>query len=172
MRHSFPTRRGFTLVELMIVITLFALALSAVAILLKGVLQANRTAENHRAITRSIQRLAIQFRDDIHSASAVNLKDNELIAHVPQTQNSTTYQVDGNSIHRIEALGQQVNRDEFELPSGAIATFDDDVDGTRSLASLVLTYPLNSSQPKFSNRRTLRIEAAVGGTRSSSGVQP
>jgi prepilin-type N-terminal cleavage/methylation domain-containing protein len=168
MPHPTTIRRGFTLIELMAVITLVSLALSAVAVLLNGVFQANRSAENHRALTRSIQRLATQFREDIHSASSVDLEPNEFVAFIAQTQTMAAYQVEGNSIQRsFGSLGQLLQRDTFDLPAGATVTFDDDADGTRSLASLVVTYPLNPNKPELSDRRTLRIEAAIGGTHAS-----
>ena len=72
------TRRAYTLIEAVFVISMMALVLATVGMLFNSVLRADRGLQSHRGSMRSIQRLAMQFRDDIHAATSATTADGKL----------------------------------------------------------------------------------------------
>ncbi|MCC7084821.1 MAG: prepilin-type N-terminal cleavage/methylation domain-containing protein [Pirellulales bacterium] len=154
-------RRAYTLIEMVIVITLVTLVLATVAALLGSVMRSNRAALSHRDWIRSVQRLAMQFRDDVHAARSARPADGKLSLSLPNGE-TVVYAATDESIQRtVESDDIVAQRDSFDLPSAAIARFEVVPSGDGHLASLLVTYPLDPMQAEFSDRRTLRIDACT-----------
>jgi len=158
-----PTsRRGYTLIELMLVITLASMVLGSVGVLMQSVWRANRGMQGHRDMVRSIQRLSTQFRDDVHIAASVEAAGEKLTIAMPNDR-VATYHFENQAVERtVESAGQMARHESFPLPPHATVAFAADPQGERGLASLQLTYPLGAIQPELADRRTLTIEAAHG----------
>lgn len=156
------TRRAFTIIELMLVITLASMVLGSVAVLMQGVWRANRGMGQHSDVVRSIQRLATQFRSDIHSASNVESAANQLTISLPSGE-VATYRLENGAIERkVDSAGKIPRRDAFPLPPNATIAFQTNPAGQYPLATLRVTYPLGTTQPELADHRTLTIEAAQG----------
>jgi prepilin-type N-terminal cleavage/methylation domain-containing protein len=167
-------RRGYTLIELMLVIVLVSLVLGSVAALLGGAFRANRTMQNHRSAMHAVQRLAEQFREDIHGAASVEAVDQKLAINLPE-EKIAVYELKQNIVERtVTSAGKVVHRDGFDLPPGGTAVFETPASEGNRLASLIVTYPLGAMQPEHSDRRTLRIEAASGfvGAKTEANAKP
>ena len=61
-----PFRRGYTLVEMMLAITLTSIVLATVGVMLHGVFRVQRTMSDHTQFIDHLSRLAEQFRNDVH----------------------------------------------------------------------------------------------------------
>jgi hypothetical protein len=134
------------------------LVLAAVATLFSSVLRANRGVEEHRGLMMSIQRLDMQFREDVHAAESATAADGKLAIHQPQGE-IVTYTAENDAIKRtVEANGQITHRDAFDLLPAATVKFETDPAAGR-VVGLLVKYPLDASQPEFSEQRTLRMEA-------------
>src|SRR5262245_9002199 len=73
-------RAGFTLVEMMIVISLSSIVLATIGIVFQGLRSAQRAIGDHQTAIDSIARLAQQFRADVHSAEAAEIAAADLEA--------------------------------------------------------------------------------------------
>jgi hypothetical protein len=159
-----PSRRAYTLVELLLVITLAALVLGGVAALIRGVWLAKNAAEDHRAMIQSIERLSAHFREDVHASSSVESENDKVTMQLRSRQQVVVvYEFKENSVHRtVMSLDQVVQRDEFDLPPETTVEFETPTGDTGGIAAIKLSYPLTTTQSDLADRRTLRIEAAVG----------
>jgi hypothetical protein len=159
------TRRAYTLIEAVFVISMMALVLATVGMLFNSVLRADRGLQSHRGSMTSIQWLAMQFRDDIHAATSARTADGKL--SIQEASGDTViYTADDETINRtVESNGQVTHRDTFDLLPAATAKFETDPAADR-VVSLLVSYPLDGSQPEFSDYRTLRIDAALNISRS------
>lgn len=158
-------RRAYTLVEMVLVIALMALVFSAAAVFLHSVLRSTRAAQSHRGAISSIQRLATQFRDDIHAADSATPADGKLSIHQPQGETIVYAATDAAIERTVEVDGKVTHRDAFDLFPSATAKFETG-QSSGGLVSLIIDYPLDAAQPEFSDHRKLRIEAAINIARS------
>jgi type II secretory pathway component PulJ len=155
-----PNRRAYTLIEALLVISLMTLVLATIATLFQSVMRANRGVQEHRGAMTSIQRLASQLREDIHAADSATTADDRLSIQQPQGE-TVTYTAADETINRtVESNGQVTHRDTFDLLPAATAKFETDRTADR-VVSLLVNYPLDASQPEFSDHRTLRIDATI-----------
>ncbi|MGA2616452.1 MAG: hypothetical protein ABSF26_02510 [Thermoguttaceae bacterium] len=176
-------RRGQSLVEMVVVMTV-ATAVSGVAIALLGaVLQLDGTARGQTRWVSSMGRLSEQFRRDVHQASAaaaVREADKAALRlQLPQGR-SVVYRLERGGIVRREQTGPKETvplsarpggradenrdspQDRFALPDQAAAAIDIEQAASPRLVSLSIESP-GLSGP------TLRIEAALG--RDHAGTQ-
>jgi hypothetical protein len=68
MNHPRPTRRAYALIEVVLAISSIAIVLGLCTGLLHVLLRLDRTARDHLVETATIDRLARQFRQDVHAA--------------------------------------------------------------------------------------------------------
>jgi prepilin-type N-terminal cleavage/methylation domain-containing protein len=65
-----PRRRGFTLIEVVLVVGAVAIVTGLCAGLLRALLRLDRVAKTHALETAAVARLARQFRLDVHAGTA------------------------------------------------------------------------------------------------------
>jgi prepilin-type N-terminal cleavage/methylation domain-containing protein len=75
MSRTPSSRRGFTIVELMLVVSAVSLVLGLCAGLLHVLLRLDRIGRSHLAETATVGRLARQFRNDVHAATGAKRLD-------------------------------------------------------------------------------------------------
>ncbi len=70
-------RRAVTLIEMLVVISLLSVAMGAMGMLLNGVWHVQRAMDEHHTTLATLERLAAQFRSDVHSAlsAAIQIGD-------------------------------------------------------------------------------------------------
>jgi prepilin-type N-terminal cleavage/methylation domain-containing protein len=66
-------RRAFTLVEMLVAISMSSVVLGVVGVLLHGAWQMQQSSSDHRTLLDGMNRLAQQFRDDVHAATSVTV---------------------------------------------------------------------------------------------------
>ena len=160
-------RRGFTLIELIVVIVMLTTMLTLAGTTFYLLLRSEKGVAQSFVTERTISKLAIQFRDDVHQAAISESSVDE--AAMMQTLtlkhdrgNIIVYQVTPKGLSRIH-FEQDVNmgREDFLLPECEIL-FETDKAGLGSLRSLVIQRPgaiVIKNQQLPQPLRSLRIEA-------------
>jgi hypothetical protein len=149
-----PSRRGISIIELMIVVSGVAMMLGLCAISLKLLIQLNADAQARLGTSRALERLAVQLRDDVHSCEAV-----ELIPD-PKTSTSTAslrlamepdhhviYAVRDDGLVRDESrAGKPVRHESYSLPRGRVVLFAQRTEADHRLVALIVTQPAGRSR--------------------------
>ena len=121
-------RRGYTLIEMLTVITVTSVLLGIAAFLLHSLFQWQQTGHERLRQRLAMDRLARQFREDVHAASGLTAAEvsaadqKKLPGWRLQLAGSHTirYWVAGDALARGEREGDKpVAREEYALPPGA-----------------------------------------------------
>jgi prepilin-type N-terminal cleavage/methylation domain-containing protein len=174
VRKTARGQAGFTLVEVMLVISLSSIVLCTVGVVFHGLRSAQRALGEHQTAIDNIARLAEQFRTDVHSAASVettpaaesgdNESPNDMLKLAQPGEKVIEYAADGNCVTRVVRSGDQITqRESYALPERSQVRWQlDDLSGsTAKRASAHLSYPLGDQELKFSDQRQLRIDAIV-----------
>jgi len=157
--------RGITLVELLVVLTLVSMIISAVATCLHSMYRADRRTRESMAARSTLDRLSLQFRADAHGAVDAEVKDQALegtptIAFSCPTGETIEYRFEGTRVQRIVRKdGQDVHRDAFRLPRRIRVEWQAPVED-EPLVSMVVHYVSESDIDEATRQQ--RIDAAVG----------
>ena len=160
-------RQGFTLIELVVVIVMLTVMLSLAGTTFYLLLRAEKGVSQSFVTERTISKLAIQFRDDVHQAGISEWSGDQ--AAMTQTLtlkndrgNTIVYKVTPNVLSRIHFEHDVIlGREDFLLPECEIL-FEKDNGGVGSLRSLVIQRPgamVIKNQQLPQPLRPLRIEA-------------
>jgi prepilin-type N-terminal cleavage/methylation domain-containing protein len=154
-------RRAFTLIEMIVVITVGAALMGIAVSLLLVLFRTERIGRAHGGESGSIQQLADQFRRDVHAAADVTVHDKDRqrcqFALTPDCSVQYTMAPDGIS-REEQLLSRNMRRELYALPKDT--TLAVDVDRAASPAVVTMTI-----QPKDASRRpgnVLRVEAVLG----------
>ena len=165
-------RSGFTLVEMLVVLSVAAVMLGVSVSTIHLLLDAEREAARSVRFNTSVARLAQAFRSDIHASRHVELPASEagkpIVLVATADGGQIRYELDEHLATRIETEGgRQVHREVYYFPLHSRMRFEHQPDqklvrleidmaagvsGTRAVPSAV------SDGPK----RQLAIEAALG----------
>lgn len=167
---------GFTLVEVLLVVSLSSIVLCTVGVIFHSLHSAQRSLGEHQTAIDNIARLADQFRADVHSASSAqitpaapssdNQSPHDMLKLSQPGQTQVDYETDGNCVTRVARSGDQITqRESYALPERCQVQWRlDDLSGvgsTAQRASAHLSYPLGDQELQFSDERQLRIDAIV-----------
>jgi type II secretory pathway pseudopilin PulG len=178
-RHSTSRRRrnaAYTLVELLVVITLATVVFATVGVLLHSAWRVERSVQDQRESHDTLDRLASQFRADIHAASTVQTSSISDPANkkppIPQLlatlreRSTVEYRFDQGTMTRtLRAADQVTAQESFVMPAGATIGWQLsklDAKAVKELASLLVSCPLSTTARDLADRRNLRVDAVVG----------
>jgi len=161
------SRRGYTLVEIVVVISMLTMIISLAGMTFHLLLRADKSVLQAFVTERTISRLAILFREDVHRADAGVIE-----AEAEQTpqrlslespgRDPVRYAVTEEGIVRLTLEhGSVVARDDFVLPECEVFLTAGDADAV-ALRTLVIERPAASLVGKRQDqapRRQLKIEA-------------
>ncbi len=178
-------RRGFTLVELMAVLTVFSVVLGGSVMALQALLQSGARARASTDASIQLARFAIQLRADAHSALAVVVtpaqhadRSRAMLQLQLPSQRWVEYRLQPDGIQRLVRSGARQEHNEFYRLRPLIERgWQVDSVGASSVASVWLLLPLCGGRRDEHAPSPLRVAAAVGiGTQalnsSPSGVSP
>jgi prepilin-type N-terminal cleavage/methylation domain-containing protein len=157
-------RRGYSLVELTVVMTVGATLMGIAVTLLGVLLQAERSGRTHAGQNASLGRLADQFRRDVRAATApLAAEKNDVGETVWRLDlaagRSVWYVADEDEIVREERIGRTILRQEsYTLPKGSFAAVAADGSAGPSIVRLTIVPTDASLRPG----REIRIEAVLG----------
>ncbi len=156
-------QRAFTLVEMMVSISVGSVLMGLALGMVHRTMRAESTARTHAQVERTTALLSRQFRSDIHRAKTVLLDDQQsdspsLRLMIPN-QRPITYRIENNSLHRQQQQGdEQTHIELFPFPDDHILKF---VEMTRP-PRIVLTLEHDTKLVGVAPRIRLHVEAVVG----------
>jgi prepilin-type N-terminal cleavage/methylation domain-containing protein len=158
-------RRGFSLIEMLVVITIGA-TLSGIAVLmLHALLRSHNTGREHLEYARTINRLAEQFRADVHAMQQAMPAGDEMVfelSPLPANDTIIRYKCLERRIDRSELQGGQiVSQDSFMLPLDMAASIKTELQQDVSIARIAIS-PKDNISPKLYRAAPIRIEAVLG----------
>jgi prepilin-type N-terminal cleavage/methylation domain-containing protein len=171
------TRRGFTLIEMLAVMTCLAIMMGLCVVTIQVLLRVGADARDRRSSTAALGRLAEQFREDVYASDeAMVLAPEDLrLARGPRPRLAIAYEVEGGRVDRIESVDDtERRRESYMLGRGRSAAFEARNDGPRRFLVLVVHPDARPGHPDFA--RPMEVLALVGKDRPaaprSKGGQP
>ena len=169
-------RRGWTLVELLVVISIVSVLLASVTVIIQKIVRQDAAFGKDLAHQRVMERLADQFRRDVHTA--VRVEGLPVATDSAGTEHCTVqclgaegppvvYERHGRRLVRTatDASGRETHRS-FPVPPGATVRLVRDGRAEPPLAALEIAYPAGFALPTGradrGTKRQWTIEAAVG----------
>jgi prepilin-type N-terminal cleavage/methylation domain-containing protein len=153
------SRHGFSLVELLVVITAMTAILAASVVLIHFVLQFDHEVRQRTHIVTTIGRLAEQFRRDVHQARGEPFVASDHRSAELHLAGGTVvkWRSDplGDLVRLEQAKGVADRENTFTLPKGTAATMEIQPQGTARIVAI----RVHSSG---TNGPTLSIEALAG----------
>ena len=163
-----PSRAGWTLVELMVVMSISVVITSIAVTLFVSLLHQQRSTAGRHHHQEALYRLAEQFRADVRAAATVTKEPFEmegqdavvqLVCRLPAGQTVRYAMVNG----RLRRLGpgsvDQDARETYALCDGSVVSWSVDESNESATAALIVEYPIAG---EGSIRRRLPIVARVG----------
>jgi prepilin-type N-terminal cleavage/methylation domain-containing protein len=160
------TRRGFTLIEMLAVMTCLAVMLGLCAVTIQVLLRTGADAQERRSATAAMGRLAEQFREDVHASDEAMVMASEdlRLARGPRPRVAIAYEVEGGRVDRIESVDDtESRRESYVLGRGRSASFEARDDGPRRFLALVVRREARPGQSDPA--RPLEVLALIGKNR-------
>lgn len=155
-------RQGKTIIELLVVISVFGAMMTPIGRLLHTMMRAEREGAHALAAGTNASRLAREFRSDVHAARDTQLaKANGELQLVRNDGTVVTYRAAGDHIQRTITRGEEtLSRDSFRLGLGATRF---ELSDEPPLAILLHERRSPGANPPESpGIRSLRVEAVPG----------
>ena len=161
------SRRGYSLVEMVVVMSMLTMIISLAGMTFHLLLRTDKSVLQGFVTERTISRLAILFREDVHQADTGVIEAE--VEQAPQRisleapgRNPVRYVVTDEGVVRLTLEhGSVVARDDFVLPECEVTLTAGDVDDA-ALRTLMIERPVASLVGKRQEqalRRQLKIEA-------------
>jgi len=147
LNSRISSRRGISMIEMLILITGVAMTLGLCAISLQLLMQLNADGQARLRGAVALERLSRQLRDDVHGCEAAQLAPDLKAPVKPaglrltmEPDHSVTYLVRDGSVVRDESrAGKTVRRESYSLPPRRIARFEERRELAHRLVALVVT---------------------------------
>jgi prepilin-type N-terminal cleavage/methylation domain-containing protein len=164
-----PLRRGKSLIELLVVISIMSVVLGLCATSLATLFRLRHQLSRDRQQAAALARLATRLRQDAHSATDFSL-DSACLLTLPAGE-AVHYTYAPPHILREHRRGVQLlHRDRFTLPTSATAAFEQEAGSPHPLLRLTIR-PAEVSTRRTEIPRAVTIEAAVGLTANLSATR-
>lgn len=161
-------RRGYTLAECLIVITLIATTMGTVALTLHALCRADRCMRDTVAYERSLDRFVAQLRSDAHQAVSATIAEPSSEAD-PATElrfalsgeQVIQYMVQAQNIERVVRRAQTIqHRETYPLPASSTG-WQLREDGASPIVSLVVEPDDRGRGKEQVASRKCRVDAAI-----------
>ncbi len=159
-------RRGYALIEMVIVISALAVIFALCVGLIHSMLRLDRISRNHLKEAMTVDRLARQFRRDAHAAKEWKTVANKaaVLDRLELTYPDgrlVHYQIQKGKLERLERVGDRTERFEFySLTLRENPTFRIQDSAGSTLALLALPRQTVEKRPR--EQSTIQIQAVLG----------
>jgi len=157
-------RRGFTLVEMLVVITVFAFLLASVALAIGTLFRAQGELQDELAQAHIGSRLAAQLRADAHLATSAEVVEDGDTANVRLSLPNATvnYATHPRRIIRTVAHGEtEAHREVFPLLDGTTTRWELP-DEAPAFITLIFSYRSPALREGVARSHEQRVEASIG----------
>jgi prepilin-type N-terminal cleavage/methylation domain-containing protein len=160
MNQESPSRRGHTLVEMIVVMTVGAMLLGIAVSVLHVLMRVEQSGRAHVERHETLARLADQFREDVHAASVKPAADGESVWRLDLAADRTVrYAAEKGRITREERMGDKTaSRESYIMPDDYTAAMAPDDAKNPSLVGLIVKF----KGVLGVKDREIRIDAALG----------
>jgi prepilin-type N-terminal cleavage/methylation domain-containing protein len=161
------SRRGVSLIEMVVVISMLTIVIGLVGMTFHLLLRSERLVSQSFITERTISRLAIQFRDDVHQSdtgvlSSGSESEKPVLTLGNESGIQIRYLVIAEGLVRLLVANDRVTaRDDFRLPDCRLSLFSGS-DGESSLQRLVIERPgaaLVKTHQESAPLRAMKIDA-------------
>ncbi len=165
-RHSVHGGRGgFTLVEMLVVMTIFVLLLASVALAIGSLFRAQGSLQDELVQANAISRLGAQLRADAHQALSAEVAEVDALITVQlelPAETTVNYVTQPQRIIRtVSHDGTVVHREVFKLLEGTTAGWEVSGDSP-SFVTLTTSYRSPELRAGVALPRVHQIEASLG----------
>ena len=158
MKHA---RRGYSLIEMLTVISCLAVVLTLTASLFDRMLRLDRVERNRVVVASSLERLGKALRADGHATTGpADRLDNKLILPLEGGRTVEYLVREADILRTIREAGKSKGFETFSRPKGTSARFEQSKDGDASMVALVIAP--TAGKVSDSIYRDYRIEAETG----------
>jgi type II secretory pathway component PulJ len=162
------SRRGITIIEVMIVVTGVAMLLGLCAVSIQVLMRLNTDVQGRYAAAVALERLARQLRADAHATETALVTGDPkktdktaALRLVLEPAHEVVYESGDGGVVRTESrAGKRVRHEKYALARGADASFELRDDGLHRLAVFVMTRTAGKSQVE--PPRPLEVVALLG----------
>lgn len=133
-------RRGFTLIEVAVVVTITSLLFALSATTIVALLRVERQCAMDAASAQSLSRLVARWRADVHAATAANCEQGCALAR--DDGRTVHYEFESPAVQREVRRGDTIeHRDAFLLAADSETTFSSKIAGEKSLVIMKVASP-------------------------------
>ena len=160
-------RRGYSLIEMLVVMTLMAVVMSSITLVLHGLQRAERRLHDDADFDRTLHRLATQFRADAHAArGAGEIADDDdsqsaLTLEMPD-EKTVTYSIEPGGVRRLVRQGENTMHREWFALAGRSVAWRSTTRGAHDRVVTLIVKPNNDRVAADQSAAAIvRIDAAV-----------
>lgn len=167
------SRRGISLIEMMAAITCTSILLGLCAVSLQTLWRAAGEGQARRSAAAALNRLAGQFREDVHASAEIGESDPMATKLRLALENRATiaYETRPGRVDRVESSGAKVaRRESYLIGRDRSARFERRDDGPRRFLALVIRHESRKGRPD--PPRPIEILALAGKDRVEAVARP
>jgi hypothetical protein len=177
------TRRGISILELIVVLSASTVVLSLSSVLLQRVMRIHIQSRADLAVERTVLRLSEQFRRDVHQARAAvtnraELGENTVLRLTFADDEPVEYSYDSGILERVQSKGgNRLAREEFAFPANSDLTIESPGTPQRLILTITTSRSTDGDEQRVPARKLtiplgVQIEAVVGSDWQFAGAAP
>jgi type II secretory pathway pseudopilin PulG len=152
--------RGFSLIELLVVMTGVAVILGLCAVTIQALIRVNADAQARLSASATFARLASQFREDVHASDDAQIPADPKLGGNPGEARATatlrltrdpqrviTYEVRDGRVARLESTSGKTSRHEsYRIGNRNVVVFERRDEGPRRFVAMVMSRDAGKGQ--------------------------
>ena len=162
-------RSGYTLVEMLVAITLIAFVFGTIGLMMHVAGDANRRIRDEVELERGLGRFAAQLRTDAHQAQSATTKDpaapqarQSVLSLALPEQRTVEYALASHRVERVVRRGDAVlHRETYPLPASSVARWRLETGRAATMVSFLLEPGAAAPAGRSPALDTYHVDAAV-----------
>jgi prepilin-type N-terminal cleavage/methylation domain-containing protein len=159
-------RRGYSLVEMLVVITIASLVLTTVAVALHSLFRVDRDLRQELVQSMALSRISLALRMDAHEAISTTIEpvgeEPREIVFAHAEGRSVSYTLDeARIVRRLQQGGQVKHREVYAFPEDTVLTLRMEELESKQVVILEIVHQVGEIEDATDSLRKRRIEAVV-----------